>query len=129
MMHILCVINFSFKDSSLLHRSTIQLLRFPFSYFLMPVFWFALSFVSDVNWSRAALAFVLIHFFLYPSSNGYNSFMDRDTESIGGVAKPMQPTKQLFYTTILMDIAGLIFSFFISWQFAAGFAFYILCSR
>src|SRR3954452_21155152 len=84
-----------------IQRSTIQLLRFPFSYFLMPVFWFAVSFVHDVNWSRALFAFVLIHILLYPSSNGYNSFMDRDTESIGGIKKPMQPTRQLFYVTII----------------------------
>jgi 1,4-dihydroxy-2-naphthoate octaprenyltransferase len=95
----------------------------------MPVFWFAVSFVRDINWSCAILAFLLIHILLYPSSNGYNSFMDRDTESIGGIQKPMQPTRQLFYATIIMDVAGLIISFFISWQFAAGFAFYILCSR
>ncbi len=113
----------------MLHRSTIQLLRFPFSYFLMPVFWFTVSFVYDINWQRTLFAFLLIHILLYPSSNGYNSFMDRDTESIGGLEKPMQPTKQLFYTTVIMDVAGLLLSFFISWQFAAGFAFYILCSR
>ena len=113
----------------MIQRSTIQLLRFPFSYFLMPVFWFALSFVNDINWIRAVLAFLLIHVLLYPSSNGYNSFMDRDTESIGGIEKPMQPTKQLFYVTVIMDVMGMLLSFFISWQFAAGFAFYIICSR
>ncbi|HEY6975110.1 MAG TPA: UbiA family prenyltransferase [Chitinophagaceae bacterium] len=113
----------------MLHRSTIQLLRFPFSYFLMPVFWFALSFVNNINWPRTIFAFALVHLLLYPSSNGYNSFMDRDTESIGGLEKPMQPTRELFYATVIMDVTGLILSFFISWQFAAGFAFYILCSR
>jgi len=95
----------------------------------MPVFWFAVSFVNEINWFRLVLAFLLIHVLLYPSSNGYNSFMDRDTESIGGLEKPMQPTKQLFYTTVIMDVAGLTLSFFISWQFAIGFAFYIICSR
>src|SRR5262245_62050082 len=114
--------------TSLLRRSTIHLLRFPFSYFLIPLFWFSFSFVYNINWLRAFFAFVLIHVLLYPSSNGYNSFMDRDTESIGGLEKPMQPTKELFYATVIMDVAGVILSFFISWQFAAGFAFYILCS-
>lgn len=113
----------------MLSRSTIQLLRFPFSYFLMPVFWFALSFVQEINWGMAALIFVLLHFFLYPASNGYNSFMDRDETSIGGVAKPMQPTKQLFYTTVVMDVVGVVLSFFVSVYFAAGYVFYIVCSR
>lgn len=95
----------------------------------MPVFWFALSFVQDINWYDAAVVFVLIHLVLYPSSNGYNSFMDRDTASIGGVEKPLQPTRQLFYVTVTMDVAGILLSFIISWQFAVGFAVYILCSR
>ena len=118
-----------FKHFYLLQRSTIQLLRFPFSYFLMPVFWFALSFVPVINWPRAMLIFFLIHVLLYPSSNGYNSYMDRDTESIGGVARPMQPTKQLFVITVIMDVTGIALSFLISPLFAATFIFYIICSR
>jgi 1,4-dihydroxy-2-naphthoate octaprenyltransferase len=55
--------------------------------------------------------------------------MDRDTESVGGLEKPMQPTAQLFYTTVIMDIAGVLLSFLISWRFAVAFIFYILCSR
>ncbi len=113
----------------MLKTSTIQLLRFPFSYFLMPVFWFALCFVPNIDWAKAALIFVLLHLFLYPASNGYNSFMDRDETSIGGVAKPLQPTKQLFYTTVVMDIVAVLLSLFISIYFTAGLIFYILCSR
>ncbi len=55
--------------------------------------------------------------------------MDRDTESIGGVANPMQPTRQLFITTVIMDVLGVVLSFFISPIFAAAFIFYIICSR
>lgn len=95
----------------------------------MPVYWFALSFVERINWERALLIFVLLHLFLYPSSNGYNSYMDRDESSIGGVAHPMQPTEQLFYVTVVMDIAAVALSFFISVWFAAAFIFYITCSR
>ena len=95
----------------------------------MPVFWFALSFVNNINWLHATIAFLLIHVLLYPSSNGYNSYMDRDTESIGGVENPMQPIKELFYSTVAMDAAGILLSFFISWQFATGFIIYIFFSR
>lgn len=105
------------------------MLRFPFSYFLMPVYWFALSFVNEIQWPRALLVFVLIHGFLYPSSNGYNSYMDRDTESIGGLENPMQPTRQLFLVTVLMDIISATVSLFISRWFAIAFIFYIICSR
>lgn len=95
----------------------------------MPVFCFALSFVEPINWPQSILAFVLIHALLYPASNGYNSYMDRDTESIGGIKNPLQPTKQLFYTTLVLDILGTLLCLFISWQFAMAYLFYILCSR
>jgi len=95
----------------------------------MPVFWFALSFVPVINWPRAAFIFLLVHVLLYPASNGYNSYMDRDTESVGGLANPMQPTRQLFNVTVVMDIAGVLLSFLISGVFAALYIFYIICSR
>lgn len=113
----------------MLHRSTIQLLRIPFSYFLMPVFWFALSFVETINIPRAILIFIILHFLVYPSSNGYNSFMDRDEGSIGGVQNPLTPTKQLFYVTIVLDIAAIVLSLFVSGQFTACIIIYIICSR
>ena len=95
----------------------------------MPVFFFALSFVEDINVLNAIIAFITIHLLLYPASNGYNSYMDRDTESIGGIEKPMQPTRELFYVTIIMDAAGIILSLFIGWWFALALFIYIICSR
>lgn len=95
----------------------------------MPVYFFALSFVQEINWFNAVLSFLLIHLLLYPASNGYNSYMDRDTESIGGIEIPMQPTKELFYVTVATDIAGIAVSLFISWWFAAAYGLYIICSR
>lgn len=113
----------------MLQKSTMQLLRLPFSYFLMPVYWFALSFVPHINWYRAALIFGLLHILLYPASNGYNSFMDRDEGSIGGIEKPMQPTKQLFWVSIGMDVLGATFSLLISLPFFVAYGCYIICSR
>jgi 1,4-dihydroxy-2-naphthoate polyprenyltransferase len=113
----------------MLQPSTIQLLRFPFSYFLMPVYWFALSFVPDINWMQAILIFVLLHLLLYPASNGYNSYMDRDESSIGGLEKPMQPTRQLFHVTLLMDFAAFLLAFLVSPWFALALGCYIGCSR
>ena len=113
----------------LLQRSTIQLLRFPFSYFLMPVFWFALSCEVSVSWPRAILIFVLLHFLLYPSSNGYNSFMDRDEGSIGAIEKPLLPTKQLFYVVMVMDFLAAAVSFLITPLFALAIFIYIVSSR
>ena len=113
----------------MLKASTIQLLRFPFSFFLMPVYWFSLSQVAAINTRDAALIFFLLHFLVYPASNGYNSYMDRDTGSIGGIKNPLQPTKQLFYLTVVMDVAALLLSLMISIYFFTGLLAFILASR
>jgi 1,4-dihydroxy-2-naphthoate octaprenyltransferase len=95
----------------------------------MPVYWFALSSTDPINWKRALLVFILLHVFLYPSSNGYNSYNDRDTESIGGLAQPLLPTRQLYHITLLLDIIGFLLSFLISPLFAGCFLFFIISSR
>jgi 1,4-dihydroxy-2-naphthoate octaprenyltransferase len=95
----------------------------------MPVYWFALSFVSHINITNAVLVFLIIHLLVYPSSNGYNSYMDRDTTSIGGIEKPLQPTNQLFVFTVIMDVLAVLMSLFISTLIAACIFMYIMCSR
>ena len=113
----------------MIKKSTIQLLRFHFSFFLMPVYWFALTQRVNINWVNAALMFFILHVLVYPSSNGYNSYMDRDTSPIGGLANPLQPTKQLFYVSIIMDLIAVALSFLISNWFALGSLLYIIGSR
>jgi len=95
----------------------------------MPVYWFALSQTPDIVTADAILIFIILHLLVYPASNGYNSYMDRDTESIGGIKNPMEPTRQLFYISIVMDIAGILLSCLISPWFALGIICYILASR
>ena len=109
--------------------STLQLLRLPFSFFLMPVYWFALSQVVDRSWGRAVLIFIILHLFVYPASNGYNSYMDRDEGPIGGLAHPLQPTRQLFWVTLVMDGVALALGCFIGPWFVAGLVVYIGASR
>ncbi|HUB60275.1 MAG TPA: UbiA family prenyltransferase, partial [Puia sp.] len=114
-----------------IERSTVQLLRLPFSIFLMPVFWFALSQVDPAqrDWGRALLVFVILHVLVYPASNGYNSYMDRDSGPIGGLKHPLPPTRQLFVITLGMDILAVLLGLLISRYFAAGSLVYILASR
>jgi 1,4-dihydroxy-2-naphthoate polyprenyltransferase len=112
-----------------IERSTIQLLRFHFSFFLMPVFLFALSETTHVNTLHAIIVFIILHVLVYPASNGYNSYMDRDEGSIGGIAKPLAPTKQLFWGSIVMDSIAILSSLYISYYFAAGLLCYIIASR
>jgi 1,4-dihydroxy-2-naphthoate polyprenyltransferase len=113
----------------MLQKSTIQLLRFPFSLFLAPVYFFALSQCPLVDWTRAATIFFILHVLVYPASNGYNSYMDRDESAIGGLANPMQPTRQLFYVSMAMDLLAIIASLLISWPFCICIIAYILASR
>jgi len=112
-----------------LRRSTIQLLRFHFSLFLLPVYLFAISQLEKIDWLDAVIVFFILHVLVYPSSNGYNSYMDRDETPIGGLSKPLQPTKQLFYVTIIMDAVAVGLSLIISIYFVAGVLLYILASR
>lgn len=95
----------------------------------MPVYWFALSQVTHINVQDAILIFIILHALVYPASNGYNSYMDRDTSSIGGLQNPLQPTKQLFYITVVMDMVAVALSLFITWVFALGILCYIIASR
>jgi 1,4-dihydroxy-2-naphthoate octaprenyltransferase len=110
-------------------RDTIKLLRIPFSFFLSPLYFFALSQVAQVNWTKAVLIFIILHFLVYPASNGYNSYMDRDTESIGGLEKPPPPSRQLFHVTIVLDIAAFALSFLVSPLFAFVMPLYIGASK
>jgi 1,4-dihydroxy-2-naphthoate polyprenyltransferase len=113
----------------MLSASSIKLLRIPFSVFLSPLYFFALSQVPDINWSNAALIFFILHLLIYPASNGYNSYMDRDTESIGGLEKPPPPSRQLFHLTIVMDLIAIMLSFLINPLFAAVAVLYIGASK
>jgi 1,4-dihydroxy-2-naphthoate octaprenyltransferase len=95
----------------------------------MPVFWFGLSQITDIHVGRAVLVFVVLHILVYPASNGYNSYMDKDVHAIGGVEHPKLPTKELFYTTIIMDILALLLSLIISTWFLVGLLAFIAASR
>ena len=113
----------------IIYRSTFQLLRFHFSFFLMPVYWFALSQLVQPDPGRALLVFIILHVVIYPSSNGFNSYMDRDEGSIGGLKTPLPPTRQLLRVSLVMDLLALLLGLIISVYFALAAALYILASR
>ena len=113
----------------MINVSTIKLLRIPFSFFLSPIYFFALAQVPEINWFNAVLIFFIIHFLIYPASNGYNSYMDRDTESIGGLEKPPPPSRQLFWVTVVLDLTGILLSLLIGPLFTLVILFYIGASK
>ncbi|MDP2040276.1 MAG: UbiA family prenyltransferase [Algoriphagus sp.] len=109
-------------------RSSIRHLRIPFSLFLMPVFLFALALTPNLNGDRLLLVFLALHLFLYPSSNGYNSFFDRDEESIGGLKHPPKVTPDLYWLSQGFFLIALILGAMISLGFAGMLLVYGLVS-
>lgn len=95
----------------------------------MPLFWYAIMVLPSVNLRNGLLVFAILHLLVYPASNGYNSYMDRDEGPIGGLEKPLQPTRQLLYTCAIMDMLAVLLSYFISIPFLIGIIIYILISR
>lgn len=110
-------------------KSTVKHLRLPFSFHLMPVFLFALSQTGTVNWQTTLVAFFILHLLIYPASNGYNSYQDRDETSIGGLKHPPKVSDNLFYATFLLDMIGVLAAFSVSVYFAGFVLLYVLISR
>ena len=94
-----------FSSSSWLH------LRIPFSYFLLPVFLFSLAISPNITEKSILWTFIIVHFFLYPASNGYNSYFDKDEKSIGGLKNPPPVKKGLYYLSLLFDVIAIVLGF------------------
>jgi 4-hydroxybenzoate polyprenyltransferase len=101
--------NFFPSTSALLH------LRFLFSAFLMPVFLFALSQVPQINLQDTILTFIIWHLLVYPASNGYNSYFDKDEGSIALIEIPPPVDKSLYYFSLFLDFIALFLSLFVGW--------------
>ena len=110
-------------------KSTFLHLRFPFSFFLLPVFLFAWSLYDAENVAHGWLAFFIIHFLIYPASNGYNSYFDEDEESIGALKNPPPVTFELFRVSLAMDLLALMMGFIIGLQFVIMLLTYGLASK
>lgn len=94
-------------------RSTWLHLRIPFSYFLLPVFLLAMVISSNLNTIRILWVFFIVHILLYPASNGYNSYFDKDEKSIGGLKNPPPVSTGLYYTSLLLDFLALVLGYFL----------------
>lgn len=83
-------------------------LRIPFSFFLLPIYLFALSQSPHVDVTKAWWVFFILHFMLFPASNAYNSYYDKDEGSIGLLENPPPVTKKLLYTAWAIDLLALV---------------------
>lgn len=111
------------KKSTLLH------LRIPFSFFLLPVFLFASAIVQHFDWWKFALIFFILHGLLYPASNGYNSYFDKDEQSIGGLKNPPKVSKELYNVSLIFDLIALVLGLLISPWFVLFLLVYGLVSK
>ena len=110
--------------------SSWQHMRIPFSYFLLPVFLFSLVISPNVSEKALLWTFIIVHIFLYPASNGYNSYFDKDEKSIGGLRNPPPVNKGLYYLALLFDAVALVLGYLeINFTFAIMLFFYGLVSK
>jgi 1,4-dihydroxy-2-naphthoate octaprenyltransferase len=94
------------------------------------VYLFSLSVSPNLNQSRLFWVFFIVHLLLYPASNGYNSYFDKDEKSIGGLKNPLPVNKGLYYLAILFDIVAIILAYtMISLTFAAFILVYGFISK
>lgn len=110
-------------------RSAIAHLRFVFSLFLMPVYLFAFSQSLAIDPVKALLVFLIWHLLAFPASNGYNSYFDKDEESIGLLDKPPVVDISLYYFSLLLEAAGFLLGLLVSWEFAFAVLLYGIMSK
>ncbi len=113
-----------FSLSTLLH------LRVPFSFFLLPIFLFAVAISPNITAPALGWSFFIIHFLLYPASNAYNSYFDKDEKSIGGLKNPPPVKKGLYFAAILLDVVAIVLGYLmINITFAIMLLIYGLVSK
>ncbi len=115
--------------AALVTRSALLHLRIPFSFFLLPVFVFALSQVADVNLLKSIVVFVVWHLFAYPASNGYNSYFDKDEGSIALLEKPPAVDKTLYYLSLILELIAIVIAGCVSLEFALAVFIYGVLSK
>lgn len=94
-------------------KSTLLHLRIPFSFFLLPIPLLALAETPKGNIQQWFILVGILSLGIFPASNAYNSFYDRDEFSIGGLEKPPPVGKDLLFWSLMFEgfalLAALLF--------------------
>jgi hypothetical protein len=53
---------------------------------------------------KRLLVFFIWHFLAFPASNGYNSYFDRDEQSIALLEKPPEVDISLYYFSLFIEV-------------------------
>jgi len=112
-----------FSKANLLH------LRLPFSLLLLPVYVFAISQTTNLNVINAVLVFIVWHLLVYPASNAYNSYFDKDEGSIALLKTPPKIQSNLYYLAVTLEWLGVALAVVVSWSFALCVLFYNALSK
>ncbi|MCK8491783.1 UbiA family prenyltransferase [Spirosoma sp. RP8] len=81
------------------------------------MFWFAVSQSTAPSIGKSILVLIVVHLLLYPASNAYNSYFDKDEGSIGGLETPPPVDKDLYWVSWLLDGIALLLGMFVNWPF------------
>ena len=99
-------------------RSTWLHLRIPFSFYLLPIFCFAVSQTPHPRLAFTLLIAIILHLLAYPASQGFNSYYDRDQGSIGGLERPPPVSRELLVVSLAFDVVALLLALLVGWGFA-----------
>ena len=73
---------------------------------------------SAPDLGRSIAVLLIVHLLLYPASNAYNSYFDKDEGSIGGLETPPPVDKDLYWFSWLLDVVALALgALFVNWPF------------
>ncbi len=92
-------------------------LRVSFSFFLLPVYWGALGQSPAPDPWRSVAILLVVHLLLYPASNAYNSYFDKDEGPISGLETPPPVSKTLYWVSWVLDLVALALGAFVNWAF------------
>lgn len=109
--------------------NTLKLLRLPFSLFLLPISLFSFFYIQPELNFQLLLVLIIWHFLVFPASNAYNSYHDRDEGPIGALKAPPMPTEQLLLVANVMDSMAILLSLLINIYFTAFVLCFIVVSR
>jgi 1,4-dihydroxy-2-naphthoate polyprenyltransferase len=75
------------------------------------------------------LVIIIWHLLVFPSSNAYNSYHDRDEGPIGALAAPPKATKRLLHVANAMDVAAGALSLLVNLSFTVFVVAFFIISR
>jgi len=95
----------------------------------MPVYLLALAISDEIHLQNTILSFLILHVLIYPASNGYNSYFDKDEKSIGGLKNPPKVQKELYWVSLILDGLGILLGLSTGLEFVMMIFIYGLISK